>query len=146
MAPVESKGVAVPTGGTTRCMGSQAWWVVTRKYCIPLLPGPGDADKPSPTRARSTPGVHRGQQGWGALASHRKEDGVALAYCSAHERLLVVAQGGWMPFAEDEVYQIEYLYALLGFANLEVIETACDHCAQGGRTRAKPSKRLSMIN
>jgi len=71
---------------------------------------------------------------------------VALAYCRAHARLLVVAQGGWMPFAEDEVHQIEYLYELLGFANLEVVETACDHCAQGGRTRSKPSKKLSMIN
>jgi len=32
--------------------------------------------------------------------SQRKEDGVALAYCSVHERLLVVAQGGWIPFLE----------------------------------------------
>ncbi len=71
---------------------------------------------------------------------------MALAYCSVHERLLVVAQGGWIPFAEDEVNQIEYLYELLGFANLEVSETACDHCAQGGRTRSKPSEKLSMIN
>jgi len=71
---------------------------------------------------------------------------VALSYCSAHERLLVVAKGGWIPFAEDEVNQIEYLYELLGFANLEVVETACDHCAQGGRTRSKPSKKLSMTD
>jgi hypothetical protein len=48
--------------------------------------------------------------------------------------------------AEDEVNQIEYLYELLGFAHLEVIETACDHYAQGGRTRSKPSEKLSMIN
>jgi hypothetical protein len=71
---------------------------------------------------------------------------VALSYCSAHERLLVVAQGGWIPFAEEEVNQIEYLYAILGFANLEVIETACDYCAQGSRTLSKPWKKRYVIN
>ena len=51
-----------------------------------------------------------------------------------------------MPFAEDEVHQIEYLYELLGFANLEVVETACDHCEQGGRTLTQQWKKLSVIN
>ena len=76
----------------------------------------------------------------------QKEDCVALSYCSAHERLLVVAQGGWIPFAEEEVNQIEYLYALLDYANLEVLETACDHCAQGGRTLSQPWQKHAVIN
>jgi hypothetical protein len=51
-----------------------------------------------------------------------------------------------MHFAEEEVNQIEYLYAILGFANLEVVETTCDHCAQGGRTLSQPWRKLSVIN
>ena len=71
---------------------------------------------------------------------------MALSYCSTHERLLAVAQGGWISFVEEEVNQIEYLYAILGFANLEVVETACDHCEQGGRTLTQQWKKLSVIN
>jgi hypothetical protein len=38
MDPVESQGIVVPKEGTTRCIGSQEWWVVTREACLPLLP------------------------------------------------------------------------------------------------------------
>jgi glycosyltransferase involved in cell wall biosynthesis len=49
---------------------------------------------------------------WCSLAHHSKEDGVALSYWRAHERLWAVAQDGWMNFAEED----EHKSALLGNA------------------------------
>ena len=104
-------------------MGSQEWWVVTREECLPLLPGPGDADKPSQTRARSTPVVHSGQQGWYALAYHRKEDGVALA------------EGEEVHQADAEVFQLDAPFGKLGDALAQVFIEALDdlhnHCVFG---------------
>ena len=37
MDPVESQGIVVPKEGTTRCIGSQEWWVVTRTFVLPQV-------------------------------------------------------------------------------------------------------------
>jgi hypothetical protein len=38
MDPVESQGIVVLKEGTTRCIGSQEWWVVTREEMSPASP------------------------------------------------------------------------------------------------------------
>ena len=75
------------------------------------------------------------------------ECGMALQYCSQHERLFVVVQERWMGFAEEEVNVIEYLYAMLRLPDLEVVETVCDHCARfGSKPPAQRWKKDQMIN
>jgi hypothetical protein len=82
------------------------------------------------------------------LSRRRSVTGVrmSLAYCSKHERLFVVAQGGWLPFVEEEVNQIEYLYELLAFPALEVREHPCDQCVVDATPPAKLVRTLQVIN